>query len=196
VTCAVGDIPQESNYTKPRPHCPHPERWHAYDCDATEAEVVELVAAFVRALQPDVVIETGTHLGYMAQAIGEALQRNGQGVLLTMEPDPARCDVSQRRCEGLPVVVLQRESLSITHDEVRDLTGGGTVGFAWFDSLVPLRVSEFEHFRPLMDERTVVGFHDTAPQHGRWSHTVRTHPGLSVFDLPTPRGCLLGRVKE
>ncbi len=44
--------------------------------------------ALVRALQPDVVVETGTHLGLGSCVIAAALLRNGHGRLTTIDIDP------------------------------------------------------------------------------------------------------------
>jgi hypothetical protein len=186
----------ESTFTAPRVDCPHPERWTCPDEQATEVEVSELVAALVTALQPDVVIETGTYLGHTARRIGEALVRNGQGRLVTMEPDADRHAAAVFRVgDDLPVDVLQRESLSVSCEEIRSLAPGH-VGLAWFDSLLELRVAEFEHFSALFDERTIVGFHDAGAHHGDWSDEVRRHPRLATIDLPTPRGCIIARVRR
>lgn len=184
----------EASLTLARPDCPHPERWSARDGQATETEVIGLAAALVRALQPDVVLETGTYHGYMAAELGRALRGNGQGQLITMEPDPDRhARAVEYIGDGLPVHVLRRESLSVSCDEIRMLAVGH-VGFVWFDSLFELRVQEFDHFLPLFDSRTVVAFHDAGPHHGEWSDAVRNHPRLRCIDLPTPRGCILARV--
>ena len=69
----------ESTFTKPHAECPHPEWWSADDDESAEVEVVELVGALVRVLQPEYVVETGTFVGRMAQGIGQALLLNGHG---------------------------------------------------------------------------------------------------------------------
>lgn len=171
---------QEAAWTKPRPDCPHPERWTSTDPQSTEIEVSELVGTFVRALQPDYVIETGTCIGQTAYVIGLALQANGHGRLDTLEPDAERAAFARDRCEGLPVEVLEVGSLDFTPVE--------PIGFAWFDSLVELRVSEFERYRPLMTPGTIVGFHDTSPHQGAWGHEVETLPDTRAIRLRTPRG--------
>ncbi|MEY2957704.1 MAG: hypothetical protein RLZZ01_272 [Actinomycetota bacterium] len=176
----------EARFTAPRPDCPHPERWHSDDSDATEHEVSEFVHGLVRALQPDTCLETGTHLGHTARAIGAALLANGQGTLHTFEPNLEKVKAARVECEGLPVTVHPVESMTSWVD--------GPIDFAWFDSLLHLRVKEFEYYLPWMHSRTVVGFHDAGPHHGPWSHAAREHPRLRAFDLPTPRGCLIGRV--
>ncbi len=91
-----------------------------------------MVAEFVVALQPELVIETGTAFGQTAEAIGHALAANGHGRLVTIETDSERVDFSRNRCGELPVTVLEMSSLDYTFD--------GPVDFAWFDSLIDLRI--------------------------------------------------------
>lgn len=170
----------ESTWTKPRADCPHPEWWHATDPQSTEIEVSELVAAFVRALQPEYVIETGTCIGQTAQIMGLALQANGHGRLDTLETDPERAEFSRSRCAGLPVSVHEMSSLEFTPAE--------PVGFAWLDSRTDLRVAEFEQFRDHFIPGAIVGFHDTAPHQGVWGREVERIPGTRAVRLRTPRG--------
>src|ERR1700676_3065066 len=44
--------------------CPRPDRWHCYDEQATEVEVLDFLYALVVMLKPDVVLETGCYYGY------------------------------------------------------------------------------------------------------------------------------------
>ena len=169
--------------TAPHPGCPHPEWWHAHDGMATEIEVLELVGAFVRALQPDLVIETGTHRGFGALAIGQALALNGHGTLITTEIDQALHAEATARTAGLPVTCLLQSSF--------DYTPTQPIDFAWFDSETNLRVAEFNHYLPHMHNRTIVGFHDTAPHHG-YRPQLDAYP-IAWLDLPTPRGVTFGK---
>lgn len=179
----------ESKFTPPRPDCPHPEYWHAEDDQATELEVTNLVAAFVGALQPDYVIETGTWLGHTSHAIGKALQENGHGRLNAIELNETKAIAANQRCAGLPVTVYHMDSLAFEPTEPID--------FAWFDSLPAIRPLEFLHYYPWMHDRTVVGFHDTGPQHPTrqlLEEHVIDQELLQPLDLPTPRGVTFGRV--
>lgn len=178
----------ESRFTEPREDCPHPDRWHSSDADSTEWEVTELVAAWVKALRPDVVVETGSAWGQTSQAIGQAL-RSGEGHLHTLEPDPERAGASRDRCKGLPVTVHEVPSL-----EWEPVDG---IGFAWLDSLHALRVPEFRAFLPHMARGAFVGFHDTGPHQGALRDEILTLEAegllLPIF-LPTPRGVCFAEV--
>ncbi len=44
-----------------------------------------------------------------------------------------------------------------------------------------------------MHDRTLVGFHDTAPHHG-YRPTLDAL-GIALLDLPTPRGVTFGRIR-
>lgn len=178
----------ESKWTQPRDDCPHPERWSSTDPQSTEIEVSELVSGFVRALQPDYVIETGTCIGQTAWIIGAALKENGHGRLDTLETDPARADAASKTCAGLPVTVHQVSSL--------DFAPAEPIGFAWFDSRVELRVPEFERFRPHIIPGSIVGFHDTSPHQGEWARALESLPGTRAIRLRTPRGVTFVEVLE
>jgi predicted O-methyltransferase YrrM len=180
----------ESTFTPPRPDCPRPEYWHATDGDSTELEVTELVAAFVRALQPDLVVETGAAFGQTAEAIGRALQANCHGRLWTTEPDPERAAATEKRVDGLPVWVAQVESLRV------EFAPEERIGFAWFDSLIHLRVAEFRHYRRWMEPGAIIGFHDCGPQHPLRPHIERLADErlLRPIYLPTPRGAMFAEV--
>jgi predicted O-methyltransferase YrrM len=175
----------ESEFTPPSDFCPNPHYWHSHDGMATEVEVLELVAAFVRALQPEVVVETGTHRGFGAEAIGQALQRNGHGHLYTTEIDERLHAEASARVHGLPVTCLLASAM--------DFVPPAPIDFAWFDSETNLRVPEFREYRQYMHGRTLVGFHDTSPHHGY--RPLLDDLGIALLDLPTPRGVTFGRIR-
>lgn len=178
----------EAQWTAARPDCPNPEYWHAPDPDSTEMEVSELVGAFVRALQPEIVVETGTAWAQTAIQIGVALQANGHGEGYSLETEPDRVKHCRLALEGLPVRVVQQASLDWTPPE--------GVGFAWFDSLIPLRVAEFRAYAPYMRPGAVVGFHDCGPLHGlRGPVEELARDGrIRPIYLPTPRGVIFAEV--
>lgn len=177
----------ESRFTPPADWCQSPQRWHSTDADSTEVEVTELVAAMVRALQPDLVVETGTAWAQTAGAIGEALARNGHGRLVTCEPDPVRHAFCVDAVKSLPVTVVKGQSLELVPD--------GPVGFAWLDSLPNLRIPEFRHLRQWLSPGAVVGFHDTAPHKKLHRWLARTDAEMVRLNLRTPRGVTFAQVR-
>jgi hypothetical protein len=169
--------------------CPYPQRWHSLDVQATEFEVSELVAGFVRALQPDYVVETGTASAQTARAIGKALRRNGQGRLVSLEVDEGLVAAGRSMCRGLPVEIRQQESLAFIPEQQID--------FAWLDSLVELRAAEFRRYYPHMHARTIVGFHDTHPRFPELQSGIDALADeglLRYIQLPTPRGVTFAQV--
>ncbi len=181
-------VVSEGRWTAPRTDCPHPERWHSTDPQSTELEVSELVGAFVRALQPDYVIETGTCIGQTAWMIGAALRDNGQGRLDTIEYEPDRAVAARASCDGLPVTVHAMDTMRFVP--------AGQIGFAWFDSETHLRVPEFLRFRSWFAPGAIAGFHDTGPHKGSWSDEILALPGCRAIRLPTPRGVTFLEVVE
>lgn len=129
----------EDLFTLPRPDCMVPAHWHTYDIQGTEVEVIEMVAGMIRGQQPEVVRETGTSRGYMTQAIGNALLRNGHGVVYTYEPDALTLSEAFETwgggAERLPIIARGQESMQEWTQEPID--------FAWHDSLLDLRLPEF-----------------------------------------------------
>lgn len=156
-----------------------------------------MLAGLVRGLQPSLCIETGSAWGQTSEAIGHALHANGHGRLAAIEPDPERAEHTARRCAGLPVDVVNTESL--------DYKPNGPIGFVFFDSLFPLRCVEFLAWRDNMHPGTVVAFHDSAPGHGGGQFpngrdlrgTIETElvDHLRVIHLPTPRGITIAEVR-
>ena len=177
----------EAEFTHPTERCPNPAYWHTYDAQSTEVEVIEMVAGMIRGLQPEVVLETGTSNGWMANSIGAALNRNGHGILHTFEPHTATWNEAKALVSWREHVVLHNEPSMVPWTF-------GPIDFAWHDSLVDLRRAEFEFYLPHYSDQVVLGFHDTAPHFGTWpkslAHSLQSN-GFSLIELPTPRGVIL-----
>lgn len=179
-------MPGEDTWRKPNDWCDHTQHWHADDDQATEHEVTELVAAFVRALQPEVAVETGTWAGQTTRAIGVALQRNGHGHLYAVEMDAGHADQARAQCRDLPVTVVHASSTAW------DAPAG--IGFAFVDGDTD-RCAEVSYLLDKMLPGAIIGVHDTGPQHaaGRMDW-LNAHPRLNVITLRTPRGVSFAEV--
>jgi predicted O-methyltransferase YrrM len=174
----------ESRFTPPRDDCPHPEWWTSLDDESTEVEVSELVAGFVRALQPELVVESGAAFGQTSSMIGRALSANGHGRLASYETDEERRELAAERCAGLPVQIILGEFGAPFPDGI---------GFAWIDGHITRRVHDLYAVRTALARGAVVGVHDSGPQHGIRDE-VEGVRWVRWINLPTPRGVLFGEV--
>ena len=184
-----GGHPRESVNTAARPEwCATPELWHAADGESSEFEVLELCAAFIRALQPEVVVETGSAFGFGAAMMGAALQANGRGRLYSLEIDLARYEQARERCKRLPVNVVYADSMTWEPPH--------GIGFAFFDSRPQLRADEFRRYRPFMVPGAIVAFHDVAPHHTIWPSVrqLEREGLLKALRLRTPRGIAICQI--
>lgn len=182
---------RESVFTEPRDDCQRPDYWHSSDGESTEHEVSMLVAALVRALQPELVLETGAGFGQTTLAIGKALRANGHGTLVSVEIDVERARVVRERCGSLPVHVIATSSLDYVPDAPIDLM--------WIDSQVELRAAELRWYESAASARCVVGVHDTGPHKSTSTLLTELVEELVIeppLYLPTPRGVCLTRFKE
>lgn len=177
----------EDRFYGPSTWCPNPQYWHSYDVDATEYEVTELVAAFIRATQPEVVVETGSYTGQTSEAIGRALVTNGHGHLWTVEVDMERAVEAKRRCLDLPVTVVIGDS--------QDWDAPDNIDFAWIDGS-GYRVGEIEHLLGKFSPGAIIGMHDAGPRFSFMIQVKRlTDTGvLKSIVLRTPRGVMFAMV--
>lgn len=186
----------EADFTAPHAACGHPERWHAPDPESTEAEVSELIGALIRAVQPDLVVETGAAYGHTTAVIGQALALNGHGVCWSLEVDTERAAVAAERC-------AQFEQVRIVLGSSLEWTPPGLIDFAFFDSAYETRAPEFLRFRRYMSPGAIVAFHDTTSALRGHYYDVREEVAileaagaLRAVYLPTPRGIAICEVLE
>lgn len=197
MTC---EHPRESAHTEPHAVTPNPGLWHAPDNDSTECEVTELVAALVRAIQPELVVETGTAYGFTSAAIGAALRMNGHGRCVSLEVDKDRINTARDRLyvAGVDDLVEVREQSSLDFDPA------GPINFALFDSLYELRAAEFRRYHQLghLQPGTIVAFHDwTSGIRGHYKdvraevENLRADGLLTPIYVPTPRGLVIAETR-
>jgi len=170
--------------------CRDPSLWHSLNGTSTEIEVSELVAGFVVGLQPELVVETGSYRGQTSQMIGEALQRNGHGQLVTIESDRRFARRTKECCNGLPVEVVHGKTTNWTP------ASNTPIDFAFLDSNFESRLLEFDHLYEYMNSMTVVCWHDSGTQHPVREHVIElAHQGKisQPLFLPTPRGVCFAR---
>jgi tRNA A58 N-methylase Trm61 len=172
-----------------RAECPEPGRWLAPDGIATEADVSLLLAALVRALKPDLVVETGAYLGHTTAAIGHALAAEARGRLYALELAEDRADHAARKVAGLPVTVVCADS--------RTWEPPGRVDLLFADSEYDARILEVRRYRLFASPRCLVVAHDTVMADYRRGLEQLAAEGVVTpwVYLPTPRGLGLARYR-
>ncbi len=175
-------IPRENQFTQPRPDCPHPEWWTSENNMATEREVAELVAAFVRACQPEYVLEIGAHYGQTTELIAKAIVQNGHGRFTTLEIDHGLAGTARRRVGTLPAEIVEMDSLQYVPPQPIDLL---------FVDGNPNRSADVEHYLPYLAPAAIVLIHDMAAYHDQHRTIIEKLCPWNRVMLHTPRGLLI-----
>lgn len=172
--------PRESDYTPARPHCPHTEWWSTENSFATEVEVSELIAALVRACQPEFVVEVGAHYGQTTANIARAIAQNGHGYFVSLEIDQGLFESASHRCQGLQVELVRINSLEYIPPRLID--------FLFIDG-GDYRDQDTEHLLPYLSERAIVAVHDLANDwYGRHWPRFLELLGDQCLTIDSPRG--------
>jgi predicted O-methyltransferase YrrM len=185
----------QAEYVPGSPECPHPERWHMVDTKSTELEVIEFLKSVVTTVKPQLIVETGTFLGYGSLRIAAGLQENGFGKLITIEHDPAVFAKAKERIDasGLGKWIEYRNESSLeTRIE-------GMIDVLFSDSYGPIREQEVRRFLPQIDPRGLILVHDAGSHFGvvREAMLRLEREGLiSTVLLSTPRGLAIAQKRE
>lgn len=182
----------EDHWTPPSAWCPKPGRWRSdrTDPEGPEWEVSYLLGALVRALQPDVVVETGTAQGATAVILAEGLTRNRHGHLWTVEIDPTKAEIARRQLAEWPCVTQ-------VHADTREWKPPTGIDLAWIDSgPAGVRAHEVFNWADFYTPGAVIAVHDTAPNMGRDAtrHALNELAAdlcWPLMHLRTPRGVSL-----
>jgi prolipoprotein diacylglyceryl transferase len=189
-----GDV-LKSEYTRPTPECPHPERWHMYDGMSAEAEVLDFLKSVVTTLKPELVVETGTFMGISTLAIAEGLKENCSGRVITCEPDREAFAKAKERFKssGLGKWIDARNQSSL------DTKVTGMIDLFFSDSDIPVREQEVRHFLPQISPNGLILMHDASSHAKTVREAALRLEGeglLSVVLLPTPRGLVIAQKRE
>lgn len=126
---------------------------------STALEEKFILYSLIRALKPEVVVETGTHKGKTSVYLGQALIDNGKGHLHTCDPWHFDQIGNFRKIPGMNDVITyyQLPGIQLPVEEI---------DFAFIDGYhVPSEVEpEILYFLPKLKKGGVMVFHDTYPQ--------------------------------
>lgn len=181
--------PSESIFTKPTEICPHPEWWRSENYMAAEVEVSELVAALVKAAQPEFVVEIGSHYGQTAYRIAQVIVGNDHSKFVSLEIDHDLCGSALHRCEALLCKQFQ-----ILNLDSRKYIPAWPVDFLFVDG-APDRSVDVAHYLPYMAKRSLIVVHDTAAYLDENKKIIELC-GQNYVKLDTPRGMMIIKVEK
>jgi len=143
-----------------------------------------LVAALVKAIQPEFVLEVGSHYGQTTERISQVIRENGHGEFISLEIDPEMVGSASHRCQeyiGKEVTIINIDSLTYVPPKPID--------FLFVDGSEQ-RSKDVEHYLPYLSHHCMVVVHDAAYYLSENDRIL----GLWLWDhinLNTPRGLLI-----
>lgn len=179
--------PRVSQYTRPSAACPHPEYWTCWNAISTEVEVSLLVAALVKAAQPEFILEVGAHYGQTAERIARVIIENGHGKIISLDINPEMIGSASARCAGLPVELVCTDSTTYEPAQLIDFLFVDGSNERWAD---------VKHFLPYMAPRSLILVHDTGtpPVNSQVEYILamcREKGEIGAIELDSPRGFLM-----
>jgi predicted O-methyltransferase YrrM len=166
--------------------------WSRFDSVTAESEVIDFIFSLVRLIKPVRALETGTWLGLTAIAIGKAMKQNGFGYLTSIEIDPEAQATAAKNIVDAGV----HEQVTSHHASTLDFPFEGIFDFAYFDTSIDIRQSEFARIFPNLAQGATIVIQNTRLEETGstqvLSAIIKTF-GLVGTDLETPRGLWLGK---
>jgi len=171
----------------------------------TEVEVSEFLYALVRLVKPKTVLETGTHIGVSSTYIGQALEDNNKGSLITFEVIPQYLRDAQALWRDVGI----QDRITGVLQSALDYQPNGSFDLLFLDSEPQYRFDEFVKFIPYLSPTGFIAVHDLyydLGHHGLVFHEELDWPygdfrakiGCYIKDhtvqtvtFPTPRGFTL-----
>lgn len=177
--------PSEALNHAPTELCPHPEYWTAWNPVSTEVEVSKLVAAFVTAMQPDYVVEIGSHYGQTTERICNALMDNGHGKLTALEIREDFTGSTMQRCGGTPPEYFEM----VTADSLQYIPEH-PIDILFVDGDEANRAKDVKHYTPYLSPHAIVICHDMSYYTEERDKIIEAWEGDHIT-LYTPRGLLI-----
>lgn len=190
------DLPlhRESEFTEhPTDWAPHPELYSAYNTDAAEIEVLEVLAALVRALKPRFLLETGTHRGVSTAYLADALRRNRYGCMVSLEINADYTEAARTLLNSHGLLGLGVGQCEVIQMSSFEYLPPLPIDFLFSDSELGTRRHELERLRPWLAPRSWVAIHDSLT-HRSVIGDLAPLGWLERVDVPTPRGLTVGRL--
>jgi predicted O-methyltransferase YrrM len=172
----------------PTDNCINPHLFSMSDRVSSETEVHSFLNVLTKILKPNYILETGTHKGNSTIAFAEGLRHNNFGSMTTLEIDKSLAETARIAFSEYPVNVINQHSLAYIPQTNIDLL--------FLDSKRDIRIAEFEHFLPYLNDKAVIVWHDSSYREQNHSvyDAVESLYKNKIIDrilFPTPRGLTL-----
>lgn len=198
---------------------PGSHNFEMFNDAGTEVEVSEFLYSLVRILKPDLILETGTHIGVSAAYMGQALHDNRNGMIMTFEIIPQHAKAAVELMKDLEIQshvqcwLLDAQKYPCDREDYPIKTSGG-IDLLFLDSEPQLRFDEFNKFWPYVKPGGFILIHDLHPHlgySGETHHDVFCWPFgdftkkigkyIKFYDVqttcfPTPRGLIMFQKKR
>jgi len=147
------------------PHSPEEraEQFFALEGGSVELEVMDFLFGTVRLFKPRCILETGTHFGISAVALGLACKANQMGKVISLESDAGKAEQAKKLHASLGLSEIVEVITGNSIDVIARLSPDNIrFDFTFLDSSTPIRPQEFEllYSRGLISN--LVAFHDTS----------------------------------
>lgn len=154
---------------------------HSSSAAETEREIQDFLFGFVRALRPALVVETGCFKGVSTRALGQAVEANGTGRVVTCDIFLDHVTATQRATANLPVEVWACRGIELPELKRAD--------FVFCDSDYRARHDEVMATKPgaiIVLHDTRISYDSAIEPHGRWVEemggmTFGTHRGFGIL---------------
>ncbi len=147
------------------PHCPEEraDLFSSFEQGSVELEVMDFLYGLVRLFKPRRIIETGTHFGISAVALGVACKQNGFGKVISIENDSVKVTNAKKLITSVGlddyVEIVENESLKY----IAQLNSpADAFDFAFLDSMTPIRAPEFILLAEKNLLNNIIAFHDSS----------------------------------
>ena len=163
-------------------------------------EVGKILAWLVRFIEPEVVLEIGTSVGYSAIWMASALEQNNKGKIWTIESHQSRYDMAKNNIEeaGLTHRVVQKigHAPEIFYKELKDEPAH--IDLAFFDTTKKEHPEFFEAVFPRMSSGGFIVV-DNVVSHRfgimkEFIAFMHAHEKLDTAEIPAGAGLLIARV--
>jgi predicted O-methyltransferase YrrM len=151
------------------------------DGESSTVNESHFLAALIRVIKPKTCVETGTHNGCTAKAIGDALRKNRSGHLWTY--DIISCGAKNSRYVSYKIADSSKVNLPLDID------------FVFVDGCHETKfiVKEFKHLKKNLSKGALVIFHDYVPWDPGYVAAAIKKLKLKGVYIPTHYGMFIYR---